>query len=106
MNRNLEGAPEFVTKVMMPTALGQGNKLPVSAFTRNGDMMTGTTHFYKRGIAVSVPVWTADTCVQCMICASVCPHAVIRPYLATEAEIKNSPIKFLDAKNAVANKYG
>jgi pyruvate-ferredoxin/flavodoxin oxidoreductase len=52
MEKALVGAPDFIRKVMMPTALGQGNALPVSAFTRNGDMMTGTTRFYKRGIAV------------------------------------------------------
>lgn len=90
----------------MPTALGQGNSLPVSAFTRNGSMMTGTTHFYKRGIAVSIPVWNADTCIQCLQCVIVCPHAVIRPSLATEEEIVGSPIKFLDAKNPIVAKYG
>lgn len=90
----------------MPTALMQGNSLPVSAFTRNGDMMTGTTRYYKRGIAVSVPVWSSETCIQCLQCATACPHAVIRPYLATEAEIQNSPIKFLDAKNPTVAKYG
>jgi len=53
----MKGAPDFIRKVFMPTALGRGGTLPVSAFTRNGDMMTGTTRFYKRGIAVSIPVW-------------------------------------------------
>lgn len=48
---------------MMPTALGKGDHLPVSAFTRNGTMMTDTTKYYKRGIAVKVPTWTADTCI-------------------------------------------
>lgn len=48
----------------MPTALGQGNKLPVSAFVpQNSDMMTGTTRYYKRGIAVAVPVWDSASCV-------------------------------------------
>ena len=106
MEKALTGAPEFIRKVFMPTALGQGESLPVSAFKRNGDMMTGTTRYYKRGIAVSVPVWTADTCVQCNSCVIACPHAVIRPYLATEEEIKDSPVKFLDAKNPIVKKYG
>lgn len=106
MEKALVGAPEFIRKVFMPTALMQGNSLPVSAFTRNGDIMTGTTRYYKRGIAVQIPVWTADTCVQCLQCAVSCPHAVIRPYLATEAEVADSPIKFLDAKNPTVAKYG
>lgn len=81
----LVGAPDFIRKVFMPTALGQGNKLPVSAFVpRNSDMMTGTTRYYKRGIAVSVPVWDHTSCIQCMNCVIACPHAVIRPYLANE----------------------
>lgn len=57
MERAMKGAPDFIRKVFMPTALGKGGLLPVSAFTRNGDMMTGTTRYYKRGIAVSIPVW-------------------------------------------------
>lgn len=59
----LVGAPDFIRKVFMPTALGQGNSLPVSAFSRNGDMITGTTRYYKRGIAVSIPVWQSETCI-------------------------------------------
>jgi len=102
----MKGAPDFIRKVFMPTALGRGGTLPVSAFTRNGDMMTGTTRYYKRGIAVSIPVWNSETCIQCTMCSIACPHAVIRPYLATEEETKDSPIKWLDSKNAVAAKYG
>jgi len=106
MERAMKGAPDFIRKVFMPTALGRGGTLPVSAFTRNGDMMTGTTRYYKRGIAVSIPVWNSETCIQCTMCSIACPHAVIRPYLATEEETKDSPIKWLDSKNAVAAKYG
>jgi pyruvate-ferredoxin/flavodoxin oxidoreductase len=69
-------------------------------------MMTGTTRFYKRGIAVAVPVWHGDECIMCTQCAIVCPHSVIRPYLATEEEIVDSPIVWKDAKNPILAKYG
>lgn len=68
--------------------------------------MTGTTSFYKRGIAVRIPVWDSTNCIQCNNCVISCPHTVIRPYLATEDEAKNAPMKFLDSKNVVAAKYG
>ena len=101
----LKNAPVFVRNVMVPIAAGQGNTLEVSKFTQNGEMITGTTRYAKRGIAVTIPVWQADTCIQCTNCAVACPHAVIRPYLANEDEISNSPIKFLEAKNALAKKH-
>ena len=68
--------------------------------------MTGTTKYFKRSVATEVPVWNSESCIQCLQCAVACPHAVIRAYLAEESETANSPIKFLDAKNPVANKYG
>ena len=57
LDKVLAGAPDFIKNVFVPTALGQGAKLPVSAFKRNGQMISGTTRYYKRGIAVMVPVW-------------------------------------------------
>ncbi len=64
----------------------QGNKLPVSAFNPSGIVPTGTTQYEKRGIAVYLPVWDADKCIQCNQCSFVCPHAVIRPVLVDENE--------------------
>lgn len=106
MEKTVKNAPDFIKRVFMPSALGQGEQLPVSVFDRNGEMMIGTTRFYKRAVAVSVPVWNSETCIQCLQCVVACPHAVIRPYLAEEGEAAGAPLKFLDAKNPVANKYG
>lgn len=106
VERTIKGAPEFIRRTFLPIALGQSEHLPVSAFDRNGEMMTGTTKYFKRGIATEVPVWNSESCIQCLQCAVACPHAVIRPYLADESETSGAPLKFLDAKNPVANKYG
>ena len=59
----MRDAPEFIKNVFWPTVSNQGEGLPVSAFTRNGNMMTGTTKYNKRAIAVRVPVWVSDTCI-------------------------------------------
>lgn len=71
----------------------QGDNLPVSAFVdrEDGTFPNGTTHFEKRGIAVNVPQWVSENCIQCNQCAYVCPHAVIRPFLSTSAEEKGMP---------------
>ncbi|HET7011184.1 MAG TPA: pyruvate:ferredoxin (flavodoxin) oxidoreductase [Anaerolineales bacterium] len=73
-----EGAPEFVRKVTAPIIAGQGDQLPVSAMPADGTFPTGTTRFEKRNIAMEIPVWDVDTCIQCNQCAFVCPHAAIR----------------------------
>ena len=69
-------------------------------------MITGTTRYAKRGIAATIPRWQAETCIQCTNCAVCCPHAVIRPYLASKQECEDAPIKFIETKNEVAKKYG
>ncbi|KAH0575862.1 Pyruvate-flavodoxin oxidoreductase 3 [Spironucleus salmonicida] len=104
----LQNAPDFIKNVFMPVALGKGQDLPVSAFTRNGSMMTGTTKYFKRSIAVQVPVWESATCIQCNLCVVACPHAVIRPYLATDEEAAKAPesVKMLVSKNKIVEKYG
>jgi len=85
--------PEFIQKVVEPINLQKGDDLPVSAFLNreDGTFPAGTTAFEKRGIAVHVPEWISENCIQCNQCAYVCPHAVIRPFLLTAEEVKNAP---------------
>ncbi len=80
--------PEFVRKVVDPINALKGDDLPVSAFTgrEDGTWENGTAAYEKRGIAVNVPEWIVDNCIQCNQCSYVCPHAAIRPFLATEEE--------------------
>ena len=92
--------PDFVKNVMRPMLAVQGNKLPVSKFTPAGIFPTGTTKYEKRGVAINIPEWQIDHCIQCNQCAMVCPHAAIRPVLATDEELKKAPEGF-KAKKAV-----
>jgi len=92
--------PDFVKNVMKPMLAQQGDKLPVSAFTPAGIFPTGTTKYEKRGIAINIPKWQIDNCIQCNQCALVCPHAAIRPVLVTDEELKNAPGGF-ETKKAV-----
>ena len=92
--------PEWVTEVMKPMLAQQGDKLPVSAFSPDGIFPVGTTQYEKRGVAINVPEWVIDNCIQCNQCAMVCPHAAIRPVLVTEDELKAAPEGF-EAKKAL-----
>ncbi|MBN1862003.1 MAG: pyruvate:ferredoxin (flavodoxin) oxidoreductase [Candidatus Thermoplasmatota archaeon] len=92
--------PEFISKVMCPMLAQQGDKLPVSAFIPAGIFPSGTTKYEKRGVAINVPEWLIDKCIQCNQCAMVCPHAAIRPVLLTAEELKNAP-KGYTAKKAI-----
>ncbi|MFO8234783.1 MAG: pyruvate:ferredoxin (flavodoxin) oxidoreductase [Bacteroidales bacterium] len=85
--------PEFIKKVANPINLQKGDDLPVSAFVgrEDGTFPAGTTKYEKRGIAVHVPEWIPENCIQCNQCAYVCPHAVIRPFLLTDEELENAP---------------
>ncbi|MCX6269797.1 MAG: pyruvate:ferredoxin (flavodoxin) oxidoreductase [Bacteroidetes bacterium] len=85
--------PEFIREVVMPINAMRGDDLPVSAFSgrEDGTFPSGTTAYEKRGIAVNVPEWIPDNCIQCNQCAYVCPHAAIRPFLFSEEEMKNLP---------------
>ncbi|HKL38043.1 MAG TPA: pyruvate:ferredoxin (flavodoxin) oxidoreductase, partial [Bacteroidales bacterium] len=85
--------PDFVRNVAMPMNLQKGDELPVSAFVgrEDGTFPAGTTQYEKRGIAVNVPEWIAENCIQCNQCAYVCPHAVIRPFLLTDEEVEKAP---------------
>ncbi|MBU4559976.1 MAG: pyruvate:ferredoxin (flavodoxin) oxidoreductase [Proteobacteria bacterium] len=92
--------PEYVTKVMRPVLAQQGDTLPVSAFSLDGTMPVATSKFEKRGVAINVPEWIADNCIQCNQCAFVCPHSALRAVLADDAELKGAPASFatLEAK--------
>jgi pyruvate-ferredoxin/flavodoxin oxidoreductase len=92
--------PEFVTQVMRPMLAQQGDKLPVSAFTPDGIFPVATTQYEKRGVAINVPEWVLENCIQCNQCAMVCPHAAIRPILLTDEECEAAPQEF-DAKKAL-----
>ena len=80
--------PEFVRNIVDPINALKGDDLPVSAFNgrEDGTWDNGTAAYEKRGIAVSVPEWVTANCIQCNQCAYVCPHAAIRPFLATDEE--------------------
>ncbi|MBQ9030777.1 MAG: pyruvate:ferredoxin (flavodoxin) oxidoreductase [Parasporobacterium sp.] len=84
---------DFVNRIQIPVSAQEGNTIPVSAFMdyANGYTPSGAAAFEKRGIAVDVPCWNPDTCIQCNQCAYVCPHAAIRPVIMTEEELKNAP---------------
>ncbi|WP_373898269.1 pyruvate:ferredoxin (flavodoxin) oxidoreductase [Haloimpatiens sp. FM7315] len=88
--------PDFIKNVVDVMNRQEGDKLPVSAFMDNvdGTLEPGTAAYEKRGVAVSVPEWQMDKCIQCNQCAFVCPHAVIRPALLTDEEVKNAPEGF------------
>jgi len=85
-----DDAPAFIQKVVRPVNAQRGYSLPVSAFTgrEDGTWEQGTTTYEKRGVAVSVPVWAPENCIQCNQCAYVCPHATIRPFILDENEQK------------------
>lgn len=91
--------PDFVKQVMRPMLAQQGDKLPVSAFTPAGIFPTETTKYEKRAVAINVPEWIMDNCIQCNQCAMVCPHATIRPFLVNQEELDNAPDGF-EAKKA------
>ena len=92
--------PEFIKNVVIPMNRQEGDKLPVSTFVgrEDGSWPNGTSAYEKRGIAVLVPEWQIDNCIQCNQCAFVCPHAAIRPFLLNEEEKKNAPESFATKK--------
>jgi len=84
---------DFVNNILIPVSAQQGNDLPVSVFVENADgtLPQGTAAYEKRGIAVDVPSWNPENCIQCTFCSTVCPHAVIRPFALTAQESANAP---------------
>ncbi|MDD4108413.1 MAG: pyruvate:ferredoxin (flavodoxin) oxidoreductase [Prolixibacteraceae bacterium] len=85
--------PEFIANVVDVINAQNGDDLPVSTFTgiEDGTFPAGTASWEKRGIAVHVPEWQPDACIQCNQCAYVCPHAAIRPFLLTDEEVNAAP---------------
>ena len=96
------GLPEFIKNIMIPMNRQKGDALPVSAFNgaEDGTYPTGVTQYEKRGIAIDVPVWQVDNCIQCNQCSFVCPHAVLRPMLLDQNQVDEAPV-VLETKKAI-----
>ncbi len=94
--------PRFIKDILRPINAQKGDDLPVSAFVgaEDGTFEAGSAAYEKRGIAVNVPEWQIDTCIQCNKCSYVCPHAAIRPFLVNEEEKANAPESF-ETKKAI-----
>ena len=90
-----ENISEFETKVMTPMILQKGDEVPVSALPPDGIFPTATSQHEKRGVAINVPEWIPGNCIQCNQCSFVCPHAAIRPVLASDEELKKAPQDFM-----------
>ncbi len=89
-----EEAPEYVVETIYPMIELKGDELPVSAFNPDGTVPTGTTRYEKRGIAIQVPVWIPENCIQCNQCSFICPHATIRPYIVRSEDVQDAPDEF------------
>jgi pyruvate-ferredoxin/flavodoxin oxidoreductase len=88
--------PEFIEEILIPMNRQEGDELPVSAFVgrEDGTFPSGTAAYEKRGVAVNVPEWIPENCIQCNQCSFVCPHASIRPALLSADEKANAPEGF------------
>lgn len=100
--RPVKDVPDFINNIAWPMARHEGDELPVSAFVgmEDGTYPLGTTAYEKRGIAVNVPEWQLDKCIQCGQCAYVCPHATIRQFMLDEEEMNKAPETFYSKKAA------
>ncbi|MCC5428888.1 pyruvate:ferredoxin (flavodoxin) oxidoreductase, partial [Clostridium botulinum] len=93
---SIKEEPDFIKKVQRPMSRHEGDELPVSAFNgmEDGTFPLGTTSYEKRGIAVMIPEWQIDKCIQCNQCSYICPHSVIRAYLLNKDEKEKAPSAF------------
>jgi pyruvate-ferredoxin/flavodoxin oxidoreductase len=91
-------SPEFVKNVVAKIAIGKGDDVPVSAFACDGTFETGTTQYEKRNIALEIPEWDPEVCIQCGKCVMVCPHAALRQKVYDPALLKNAPATFKSTK--------
>ncbi|MGB4373135.1 MAG: pyruvate:ferredoxin (flavodoxin) oxidoreductase [Halanaerobiales bacterium] len=98
--------PEFIKEILEPIARQKGDSLPVSAFVgrEDGHIPQGTAAYEKRNIAINIPEWQIDNCIQCNQCSLACPHGVIRPFLLNEEELKNAPEGFA-TKKAIGKQF-
>jgi pyruvate-ferredoxin/flavodoxin oxidoreductase len=94
-------APAFVRNILGQIAAGDGDELPVSAFPNDGTFPTATAQFEKRNLALQIPVWDEKTCIQCLKCVAICPHATIRAKVYDAAELKNVPATFKSCDSRV-----
>jgi pyruvate-ferredoxin/flavodoxin oxidoreductase len=106
-----EDLPAFIRDIVFPVNAQKGDDLPVSAFLdrEDGTFPNGTTAYEKRGIAVNVPEWQVDDCIQCNQCAYVCPHAAIRPFLISDEEMQkigtDTPVQEITKGKLAGFKY-
>jgi pyruvate-ferredoxin/flavodoxin oxidoreductase len=87
-------APRFVRDVLGTLVAGAGDDLPVSAFPCDGSYPTATTQYEKRNLALEIPVWDESTCIQCLKCVAICPHAAIRGKVYALATLEGAPASF------------
>lgn len=97
-------ADKFFRMISEPCLRLEGDSLPVSVFAPDGHMPMGTTAFEKRGIAVNVPEWDPEKCVQCTECSLVCAHAAIRPYLLDNTESASAPDEMVSVQSSLSGK--
>ena len=86
--------PDYVRNVIFPILRQKGDDVPVSAFAPDGAFPFSTARYEKRGVAINVPEWIKENCIQCNQCAYVCPHATIRAFLANDQEMESAPGTF------------
>ena len=94
-------APDFARNILAVIAAGDGDELAVSAFPNDGTFPTGTAQYEKRNLALQIPVWDEKTCIQCLKCVAICPHATIRAKVYEAAELKNVPPTFKSCDSRV-----
>jgi pyruvate-ferredoxin/flavodoxin oxidoreductase len=94
-------APAFVRNVLGTIAAGDGDDVPVSALPNDGTFPTGTAQYEKRNLALEIPVWDEKTCIQCLKCVAICPHATIRAKVYDAAELQTAPAAFKSCDSRV-----
>jgi pyruvate-ferredoxin/flavodoxin oxidoreductase len=105
---DLTSRPKYIRQVVDVMNAQQGDDLPVSTFVsfEDGAFLPGTSAYEKRGIAVTVPMWIPDNCIQCNQCAYICPHAAIRPFLLNEEETTKAPGTMVTRVATPAKSFG